>query len=121
MPDPSTNEASRRALWMREVRARLSSLRLLPTRENEIVDELSQHLEDRYLELTCGGASPDEAMRLTLASFRNEDALAQHLAPLRQAHATAPIALGASTGHVLDDFWQDVRYAARGFWKQPGF
>ena len=102
-------------------RARLSSLRLAPTRETEIVDELSQHLEDRYGELTSGGASPEEAMRLALASFRSGDVLAQHLAPLRQAHATAPIALGAPTGHLLDDLWQDVRYAARVFWKQRGF
>jgi hypothetical protein len=32
--------------WAREVRTRLSSLRLPPTREADIVDELSQHLED---------------------------------------------------------------------------
>jgi PadR family transcriptional regulator len=30
------------------VRPRLSGLRLSPTREAEIVEELSQHLEDRY-------------------------------------------------------------------------
>jgi hypothetical protein len=70
----------------------LSSLRLSPTREAEIVDELSQHLEDRYRELISGGASPEDATRLTLADFRAGDALAQHLAPLRQAHAPAPLA-----------------------------
>jgi hypothetical protein len=32
--------------WAREVRARLSSLRLSPVREAEIVDERSQHLDD---------------------------------------------------------------------------
>ena len=121
MLDPSMNDASRRALWTRELRGRLSSLRLSPTRENEIVDELSQHLEDRYGELIAGGASPEEATRLALASFRSGNVLAQHLAPLRQAHATSPIALGAPTGHVLNDLWQDVRYCARVFWKQPGF
>ena len=37
--------------WAQHVRPRLASLRLSPTREKEIVDELSQHLEDRWREL----------------------------------------------------------------------
>jgi hypothetical protein len=37
------------------VRGRLSGLRLSPTREAEIVEELSQHLDDRYRELIAGG------------------------------------------------------------------
>ena len=64
MPDPSTpNDPSLRAGWADEVRARLSPLRLTPTRETEIVDELSQHLEDHYRELIVGGASPEDARR----------------------------------------------------------
>ncbi|HMF60120.1 MAG TPA: hypothetical protein VK595_07105 [Vicinamibacterales bacterium] len=45
------------------MRPRLASLRLSPTRENEIVDEPSQHLDDRYRELMAGGASIDDATR----------------------------------------------------------
>ena len=93
------------------VRARLSSLRLSPARENEIVDELSQHLEDRWRELLAGGASEDEATRLALAEFREGNLLAQYMAPLRQAHAPASLTPGASTGHVLPDVWLDLRYA----------
>src|SRR3970282_1709333 len=55
--------------WAPPVRARLASIRLSPTREAEIVDELSQHLEDRYRELIAGGTAPDEATRLALADF----------------------------------------------------
>ena len=65
--------------WAGEVRARLSSLRLSPTRESEIVEELSQHLDDRWRELIAGGASADEATRLTLSQFRGDDAASANL------------------------------------------
>jgi predicted permease len=107
--------------WAPHVRARLTSLRLSPTRETEIVDELSQHLEDRYRELVAGGTSPDEATRLALADFQSGNVLASKMASLRQGHVTVPTTLGAPTGHVVSDLWQDVRYAARIFWNQPAF
>jgi putative ABC transport system permease protein len=117
----TSDDASRRALWAREVRRRLSSLRLLPDREAEIVDELSQHLDDHWRELVAAGTPPDEATRVTLSGFRSGDVLAQHMAPLRQSQSPPPITPGAPTGHLLSDLWQDVRYAARTFSKQPGF
>jgi putative ABC transport system permease protein len=107
--------------WARDVRPRLSSLGLSPARETEIVDELSQHLDDRYRELIAAGASPEEATRVALADFQKGDLLARHMAPLRQSHAPEPITPGAPTGHALSDLWQDLRYAARMFWKQPAF
>ena len=50
--------------WVRDVRARLSSLHLSPTREAEIVEELSQHLDDRYRELVTAGVPPEDAVAL---------------------------------------------------------
>ena len=43
--------------WTEELRARLASLRLSPAREAEIIEELSQHLDQRYEELRVGGAT----------------------------------------------------------------
>src|SRR5262245_49865314 len=105
--------------WAPHVRARLASLQLSPTREAEIVDELSQHLEDRHRELIAGGISPREATRLALAEFQGGNVLGQEMASLRQAHVTAATTLAAPTGHVARDLAHDVRYAARILWKRP--
>ena len=107
--------------WQSEVRARLASLRLKPEREADIVDEIAQHLAERYREAISGGASPDEATRLALAEFRAGNALAQRIASLKQAHAPASVTAGASTGRLFADLHQDLRYGLRAFAKQRAF
>ena len=102
MPDPSTPPgsppvASRRD-WASHIRPRLSSLRFSPAREHEIVEELSQHLEDRWGELAAGGTPEDEAVHLALAEFREGNLLARYMAPLQQAQTSLPIAPGVATG-----------------------
>jgi putative ABC transport system permease protein len=125
MPDPSrpsgSPPAAARRDWAPHVRPRLSSLRLSPTREHEIVEELSQHLEDRWRELVAGGTLEDDATRLALAEFREGNLLARYMAPLQLAHAPAPVTPGASAGSVFRDVWQDLRYAIRMLRRQPAF
>jgi putative ABC transport system permease protein len=41
--------------WSEHVRSRLAALRLSPAREAEIVEDLSQHLDQRYEGLREGG------------------------------------------------------------------
>lgn len=118
MPERSRDEAG--AEWAQDLRARLASLRLSPTREAEIVEELSQHLDDRVRELITGGATPEEAKERALAELTDPDALARRLAPLRQAHAADPIAPGDRTGNLVGGLSRDVRYSARVLRRQPG-
>ena len=53
--------------WTSEIQRRLADIALAPAREAEIVEELAQHLDDRYRGLTAGGLPPDDAERLTRA------------------------------------------------------
>ncbi len=47
--------------WPKEIRAAIAALNLDPMRETEVVEELSQHLRDRYDDLLAGGASAGQA------------------------------------------------------------
>lgn len=107
--------------WAPHLRPRLSSLRLSPTREQEIIEELSQHLDDRWRELVASGTPEDDATRLALAEFREGNLLAKYLAPLQQARTPTPITPGAPAGHILRDVWQDLRHALRMLRLNPAF
>ena len=65
--------------WRHDISARLAGLKLEPCREAEIVEELSQHLEDRYRETLPGGAGDEEAQRQVLAELSVSNLLEREL------------------------------------------
>ncbi|HKP84936.1 MAG TPA: ABC transporter permease [Blastocatellia bacterium] len=108
--------------WKEEIRRRLAGLNLEPTRESEIVEELSQHLEDRYQELMADGRAPEQAARAVLEELNDSELLKQELRRVERQITEEPIVLGTNRRRsVIADLWHDLRYGLRMMGKQPAF
>ncbi len=107
--------------WNEAVRKQLAGLRLAPTREAEIIEELAAHAADRYVELQNGGASEADARRIALDELSGHQLLTSELHAVERTHKE-PIALGA-TGQagLLNGLWQDLRYGFRTLRNNPAF
>jgi len=107
--------------WTEEIRRRLAPLNLDPARESEIVEELSQHLDDRYEELRRKGMAEGAARDGALGELQEDAVLEHELRPV--THRMSPsIALGGTGGRrPWESLWHDVRFALRSFRTHPAF
>lgn len=107
--------------WKAEIGQRLQGLRLAPTREAAIVEELANDLDDCYAALLSGGACEAEAYQQTLAELSTE-CLARELQCSEQQNKQEHILLGTNRRRNMSaDFWQDICFSVRMLRKQPGF
>ncbi|MBV9611148.1 MAG: ABC transporter permease [Acidobacteriaceae bacterium] len=108
--------------WKRIVLDRVACLRLQGPAEADLVDELAQHLEDRYRELCSGGASEAEAYASTIVELNDMHPLRAELERSEGMPKREVVPLGdGKTGNFIEDFWRDLRYAIRTMRKSPVF
>ncbi|HEY8459522.1 MAG TPA: ABC transporter permease [Blastocatellia bacterium] len=108
--------------WRPEIRRRLAGLRLAPAREDAIVEELSQYLDDCYEESIAGGAPPAEAYRQTLTELGESESLARELRRVERQFAPEPLNHGTNRRiNMTADLLRDMRYGARTLGKSKGF
>src|SRR5262249_41511463 len=106
--------------WKHEIRRRLAGVRLEPTREAAIIEEIAQYLEDCYAESLSSGAMEAEAYQQTLAELSGSEMLRRELR--RVERPAEPIVPGINRRtNMIPDLWQALRYGARILWKNPGF
>jgi len=104
--------------FRRAVARRVSRLRLDPARQLEIVDEISQHLHDRYDELRVRGLSDADATHDALSEIPS---LAAQLSGVEHPVPLDPPVFASGGRTVIDALLRDIRYALRTFARQPVF
>ncbi|HEY1494946.1 MAG TPA: ABC transporter permease, partial [Candidatus Solibacter sp.] len=108
--------------WKTLVRQRLATLRLKADEENDLSDELAQHLEDRYRELLSGGTAEAAALREVLAELDDLYPLHAGIQTAQRMPARDAVPAGdARRGNFFDDLWRDLRFAVRTMRKSPLF
>ncbi len=98
------------------IRERLAALNLPPIREAEIVEEISQHLEEQYEDALSRGATEAEARASLLDGLRLPKTF------LPGAKYIEPIPMGSRRKrNMISDIGQDIRYGLRILGKNPVF
>lgn len=89
-------------------RLRLRSLFSRSSVEQELDEELRYHVERQIAEDIAAGMRPEEARHAALRAFAGFEQRKEECRDMRGLN-------------VIDNLWQDLRFAGRQLWKNPGF
>jgi predicted permease len=105
-----------------QVRERLAPLRLDPHQESDVVEELTQELEERHARAVREGRSAEEADAVVRRELGSESFTSEIQAALKAPLPRPPADGGlAESGGAFGGLREDLRYAARLLVKSPVF
>ena len=108
--------------WTEAIRRRLASAKLDPVSEAEVVEELAQHLDDRYQELRENGISDEECFHRALAELDQHDLLAKGVSLARRSPAPTPtFGIPAYKRGYMPGLVHDFKIAFRNIRTKPLF
>src|SRR5215831_18510002 len=107
--------------WTAAVRAHVAAAGLDPQSEAAVIDELTQHLDDCYRELSASGLPEDECRSRVLAELEDADCNRERLRPRTPAAAAVPLGTAPSRHGNLTGVTHDLKVAFRGLRSQPVF
>lgn len=108
--------------WREAIRGRLAEAKLDPISEAEIVEELAQHLEDRYEELCAKGIADEESRTRALAEIREHALLVRAARDARRRSAqTQEVGTPATKSDRFHGVVHDFKVGLRNLRVKPLF
>ena len=106
--------------WSKDIEGAIASLNLSAAREAEVVEELSQHLNDRYDELLIAGVGEEQAYRILMQDLTDGKLVAGLKATIHTALQPVPVGREGRE-KLFAGLWNDLRYGARLLVRSPSF
>ena len=107
--------------WREMVKRSVRDARLRPEDEADVIDELTDHIGDRYTDLRSRGHDDGSAASIIERELEQDGELARHIRASRSTRYAAPAAIGATAGNWFAGVGNDARIGLRLLRRNPVF